>query len=98
MIGVIGGTGLYRLADLQTREVAPPETPFGPASSHIAIGSLRGPGSPEVAFLARHGADHRLAPHQVPCRANIWALREAGVNEIVAVNSVGSLQIGRAHV
>lgn len=91
MLAVIGGSGLYGMAGLEFGSGAPPSTPYGEASSAIGVGRIGDRGE-EVAFLARHGIDHRYAPHRVPYRANIWALREAGVREILAVNSVGSLR------
>lgn len=91
MLAVIGGSGLYGLTGLESGAGEPPETPYGKASAAISLGQLS-PSGRQVAFLARHGTDHRFAPHRVPYRANIWALREAGASEIVAVNSVGSLR------
>lgn len=96
MLGVIGGTGLYRLEGLIASGDGAaggeaPRTPFGVAASPLVCGRL-GSGGGAMAFLARHGARHALAPHLVPYRANIWALREAGVTAVLAVNSVGSLR------
>jgi 5'-methylthioinosine phosphorylase len=91
MLGVIGGTGLYRLGESEP-EPAPRQTPYGTAASPLFVSRL--PGREEaVLFLARHGVDHAYAPHLVPYRANLWALREAGVDAVVAVNSVGSLRV-----
>jgi 5'-methylthioadenosine phosphorylase len=85
-IGVIGGSGFYSLLDdPEQREV---ETPRGSPSDTITIGSLAGR---TVAFLPRHGHDHRFAPHLVPYRANLWALRSLGVRQVVALSAVGSL-------
>jgi 5'-methylthioadenosine phosphorylase len=85
-IGVIGGSGFYSLLDgAQTRTV---ETPYGPPSDAVTLGSLAGR---DVAFLPRHGADHRYAPHVVPYRANLWALRSLGVRQVVSLSAVGSL-------
>lgn len=92
MLAVIGGSGLYGLAGLEGPVSPPPETPYGKAASPISVGRLSEEG-PQVAFLARHGSDHSLAPHRVPYRANIWALRERGAREVIAVNSVGSLRL-----
>lgn len=100
MLGVIGGSGLYSLAGLGQPGSEPrvavaqvlAETPFGQVSSPLEIKRLEKSGRGEIAFIARHGADHSIPPHQVPYRANIWALRAAGVEEILAVNSVGSLR------
>jgi 5'-methylthioadenosine phosphorylase len=86
-IGVIGGSGFYSLLDdPQEFEV---DTPFGNPSAPISQGTLAGV---EVAFVPRHGVDHRFAPHRVPYRANLWALRAAGVRQVVALSAVGSLR------
>jgi 5'-methylthioadenosine phosphorylase len=89
MIGIIGGTGLYAmrgLADLRAREV---QTPFGAPSGPLMLGALAGR---EVAFLARHGQNHQLLPGEINYRANIWALKSAGVRTVIAVSAVGSLR------
>jgi 5'-methylthioadenosine phosphorylase len=89
MIGIIGGTGLYAmrgLADLRAREV---QTPFGAPSGPLMLGALAGR---EVAFLARHGQNHQLLPGEINFRANIWALKSAGVRTVIAVSAVGSLR------
>jgi 5'-methylthioadenosine phosphorylase len=85
-IGVIGGTGFYEFLD-RAREVRV-ETPFGPPSDPLVIGELAGR---QVAFIPRHGRDHRFPPHQIPYRANLWALRSVGVRQVVAPSAVGSL-------
>jgi 5'-methylthioadenosine phosphorylase len=85
-IGVIGGTGFYEFLD-GAREVRV-ETPFGPPSDPLVIGELAGR---QVAFIPRHGRDHRFPPHQIPYRANLWALRSVGVRQVVAPTAVGSL-------
>ncbi|MDP3711518.1 MAG: S-methyl-5'-thioadenosine phosphorylase [Mycobacteriales bacterium] len=86
-IGVIGGSGFYRfLADVREVEV---ETPFGPPSDPVVVGVV---GDREVAFLPRHGADHRFPPHRIPYRANLWALRALGVRQVLAPCAVGGLQ------
>ena len=88
-IAVIGGSGLYRLfdadADVETVVV---ETPYGPPSGPVRIGEAAGR---RVAFLARHGEDHALAPHRIPYRANIWALAALGVRAVVTSSAVGGL-------
>lgn len=85
-VGVIGGSGFYSLLDDPTeRDV---ETPFGAPSGTVTLGRLAGR---EVAFLPRHGVDHRFAPHVVPYRANLWALRSLGVRQVVSLSAVGSL-------
>jgi len=89
MIGIIGGTGLYRMEALrvtQTREVT---TTFGPPSSPIVLGVL---GGREVAFLARHGLHHDLLPSEINFRANIWALKSVGARTVIGVSAVGSLR------
>ncbi len=89
MIGIIGGTGLYRMDALrvtQTREVT---TPFGPPSSPVVLGVL---GGREVAFLARHGLHHNLLPGEINFRANIWALKSVGARTVIGVSAVGSLR------
>ena len=85
-IAVIGGSGFYSfLHDVEHHRV---ETPYGPPSDEIAIGEVAGR---RVAFLARHGRAHRFAAHEVPYRANLWALRSLGVRQIIAPCAVGSL-------
>ncbi len=92
-IGVIGGSGLYRMDDLADVEEHRVETPFGPPSDAITVGTLAGE---RVAFLPRHGAGHRYAPADIPARANIYALKRLGVERVVAVSAVGSLREGLA--
>lgn len=86
-IGVIGGSGLYRLFDDDAEPVTI-DTPYGPPSGPIRLGRL---GDRRIAFLARHGEDHGFAPHLVPYRANIWALASLGVRSIVSSSAVGGL-------
>jgi 5'-methylthioadenosine phosphorylase len=88
-LGVIGGSGLYRMAALTAIEERRIDTPFGPPSDAITIGTL---GGERVAFLPRHGRGHRLGPADVPYRANIWALKSLGVARTIAVSAVGSLR------
>jgi 5'-methylthioadenosine phosphorylase len=85
-IGVIGGSGFYSLLDDPDQRTI--ETPYGPPSDAISVGSLAGR---RVAFLPRHGVDHRFAPHVLPYRANLWALRSLGVRQVVSLSAVGSL-------
>jgi 5'-methylthioadenosine phosphorylase len=85
--GVIGGSGFYAfLTDPTPVEV---ETPFGPPSEPVAVGQV---GGRTVAFLPRHGADHRFPPHRINYRANLWALRAVGVRQVIAPCAVGSLR------
>lgn len=86
-IGVIGGSGLYELLT-DAREV-PVETPYGAPSEPLTIGEVAGR---TVAFLPRHGRDHRFPPHRIPHRANLWALRGVGVRQVLAPCAVGSLR------
>jgi 5'-methylthioadenosine phosphorylase len=88
LVGVIGGSGFYSLLSDPREQVV--DTPFGPPSAPIAHGSL---GGRDVAFLPRHGTDHRFAPHVVPYRANLWALRSLGVRQVVSLSAVGSLTV-----
>lgn len=85
-IGVIGGSGFYEFLD-DAREIAV-ETPFGRPSDVLTIGAV---GERSVAFLPRHGRDHRYPPHRIPYLANMWALRSVGVRQVLAPNAVGSL-------
>jgi 5'-methylthioadenosine phosphorylase len=86
-IGVIGGSGFYTFLDNVTEVDV--ETPYGAPSDRITIGEVRGR---RVAFLPRHGRDHRLPPHRIPYRGNLWALRALGVRQILAPCAVGSLR------
>lgn len=88
-IGVIGGSGLYRMEGLTNVSEVSIETPFGAPSDAFLIGRL---GEVEVAFLARHGRSHSLLPHEVPYRANIHAFKQLGVEYLISVSAVGSLQ------
>jgi 5'-methylthioadenosine phosphorylase len=85
-IGVIGGSGFYEFVE-PVGEVTV-ETPYGLPSDPIVLGDVAGQ---RVAFLPRHGRDHRFPPHRIPYRANLWALRSLGVRQILAPTAVGSL-------
>lgn len=86
-IGVFGGSGFYAfLDDAETHEI---DTEWGPPAAPLTVGSVDGR---RVAFLPRHGADHRFPPHRIPYRANVAAMREAGVRAIVAPYAAGSLR------
>jgi 5'-methylthioadenosine phosphorylase len=88
-IGIIGGSGLYDMAELTDREERTVETPFGDPSGPYLIGTLRGK---RVAFLARHGAGHKLMPTELNFRANIFGMKTLGVEFILSASAVGSLQ------
>lgn len=88
-IGIIGGSGLYQMDGFAGVADMVVPTPFGPPSDVIIGGLLRGR---PVFFLPRHGRGHRIAPHEINHRANIWALRSLGVRWIISVTAVGSLQ------
>lgn len=87
-LAVIGGTGLYQISALDDVQRVRVETPFGDPSGEVAIGRL---GDARVAFLARHGEKHTLAPHRVNYRANVWALHHLGARRLVGVNAVGGI-------
>ena len=88
-IGVIGGSGLYEMDGLSDRETIQVDTPFGEPSGPIIVGTL---GGQRVAFLARHGQGHRLMPSELNFRANIYGLKQLGVEWILSASAVGSLQ------
>ncbi len=88
-IGIIGGSGLYDMAELTDREERVLTTPFGEPSGPFVLATLRGK---RVAFLARHGAGHRLTPTELNYRANIFGMKMLGVEWIVSASAVGSLQ------
>jgi 5'-methylthioadenosine phosphorylase len=88
-IGIIGGSGLYEMAELTDREERIVSTPFGDPSGPYTIGTLRGR---RVAFLARHGAGHRLLPSELNYRANIYGFKSLGVERILSASAVGSLK------
>jgi 5'-methylthioadenosine phosphorylase len=88
-IGIIGGSGLYDMTDLQQREEVTIDTPFGPPSGAYVTGTL---GGRRVAFLARHGAGHRLLPSELNFRANIFGFKKLGVEWILSASAVGSLK------
>jgi 5'-methylthioadenosine phosphorylase len=90
MLGIIGGTGLYDLQGLDIEERLASDTPFGMPSGDILRGRLQGR---PLLFLARHGAGHRLLPHEVNYRANIFALKRAGATQLLGFSAVGSLAL-----
>ena len=85
-IGVIGGSGFYEF--LSDADEVKADTPFGEPSEAVLVGEVAGR---RVAFLPRHGRDHRFPPHKIPYRANLWALRSLGVRRVLAPSAVGSL-------
>ena len=87
--GIIGGSGLYDMAELTDREEKTIATPFGEPSGPYVLGTLRGA---RVAFLARHGAGHRLLPSELNFRANIYGFKTLGVERILSASAVGSLK------
>ena len=88
-IGIIGGSGLYDMADVTDRTDVTLTTPFGDPSGPYVLGTLRGK---RVAFLARHGAGHRLLPSELNFRANIFGMKMLGVEYILSASAVGSLK------
>jgi 5'-methylthioadenosine phosphorylase len=88
-IGIIGGSGLYQMPELQNVREQNVETPFGDPSDAFIIGELEGV---TVAFLPRHGRGHKLLPTEVPFRANMYAMKLMGIEYILSVSAVGSLQ------
>lgn len=90
-VGIIGGSGLYQLEDLQNIRECVLDTPFGKPSDAYIQGTL---GGIEVLFLPRHGRGHRLLPSEINHRANIWGFKKLGVEGVVSVSAVGSLREG----
>lgn len=88
-IGIIGGSGLYKMEALKDIQEVALETPFGKPSDALMMGQLSGV---PVAFLARHGRNHHLTPTEIPFRANIHAMKQLGVEYIISASAVGSLQ------
>ncbi len=88
-VAAIGGSGFYEMAGLEHSREVHVQTPFGEPSDAILLGTL---GKVRIAFLPRHGKDHRLLPGEVPARANVYALKTLGVERIISVNAVGSLR------
>src|SRR5271154_4921343 len=88
-IGIIGGSGLYSMTGLTAAREVRVKTPFGEPSDAFVIGELEGH---HVAFLARHGRGHRILPSEINYRANLYAMKQLGVQRIISVSAVGSLQ------
>ncbi|MEM0093044.1 MAG: S-methyl-5'-thioadenosine phosphorylase [Thermofilum sp.] len=89
LIGIIGGSGLYSPDFIENSREEKVYTPFGAPSAHVVVGEVRGV---KVAFLPRHGKRHEIPPHRVNYRANIWAMKELGVERLISVSAVGSLR------
>ena len=89
MLGIIGGSGLTQLSNLQSTRREVVRTPYGDASGAVTLGRLNGR---DVAFIARHGYGHSIPPHAVNYRANVWALQSLGVRRVVSVASVGGIR------
>jgi len=88
-IGIIGGSGLYEMGVLKDTEKIEIETPFGKPSDKITIGKIK---NKEIAFLPRHGKGHKYPPHQVNYRANVFAMKECGVEYLISTAAVGSMK------
>jgi 5'-methylthioadenosine phosphorylase len=88
-IGIIGGSGLYKMEALKDVQEVSIDTPFGKPSDAIILGTLDGT---PVAFLARHGRNHTLSPSELPFRANIYAMKSLGVEYLISASAVGSLK------
>ncbi|MCC5627522.1 S-methyl-5'-thioadenosine phosphorylase [Nostoc sphaeroides] len=88
-IGIIGGSGLYKMDALKDIEEVHVQTPFGSPSDALILGTLDGT---RVAFLARHGRNHTLLPSELPFRANIYAMKQLGVKYLISASAVGSLK------
>jgi 5'-methylthioadenosine phosphorylase len=88
-LAVIGGSGFYEIDGLRDVQRVEIDTPFGPPSDALVLGTLN---RTRIAFLPRHGVGHRLLPSELPQRANIWALASLGVEQVIAVSAVGSLR------
>jgi len=88
-IGIIGGSGLYKMGIIEDTEEIEIDTPFGKPSDKITIGKIQGK---EVAFLPRHGKGHKYPPHQVNYRANVFAMKKCGVEYLVSTAAVGSMK------
>lgn len=88
-IGIIGGSGLYKMDALKDVEEVQVDTPFGSPSDALIVGTLE---QTRVAFLARHGRNHTLLPSELPFRANIYAMKQLGVEYIISASAVGSLK------
>jgi 5'-methylthioadenosine phosphorylase len=88
VLAIIGGSGLSKLGNMEVTSRRVARTPYGEPSGALTFGRIR---DTEVVFLARHGYGHTIAPHEVNYRANLWALKDAGVLEVISVASVGGI-------
>ncbi len=89
MLGIIGGSGLSQLANMDVKGRKVSRTPYGEPSGALTMGRIAGC---DVIFLARHGYGHTIAPHEVNYRANLWALKDAGAAEMISIASVGGIR------
>lgn len=89
MLAILGGSGLSKLPNLEVSRRRQVRTPYGQPSGPLTFGTIRGA---QLVFLARHGDEHTLPPHQVNYRANLWALRDQGAKAVISVASVGSIR------
>jgi 5'-methylthioadenosine phosphorylase len=89
VLGVIGGSGLYEIEGLASVEEVRVETPYGPPSDAVVRGRL---GDTTLLFLPRHGRGHRVAPHEIPFRANVCAMKKLGATHLVSISAVGSMR------
>lgn len=90
MLAIMGGTGLYDLPGLTIKDRVSGQTPFGQASGDVLVGQI---GQHQILFLARHGGGHRLLPHEINYRANVFALKAAGATMLLGFSAVGSLRM-----
>jgi 5'-methylthioadenosine phosphorylase len=88
MLGIIGGSGLYKIEGITLRKTKKVKTTFGKPSDSYKIGALS---DREIVFLPRHGAKHSIPPHKVNYRANVWGFKELGVKRIIAISAVGGI-------
>ncbi len=88
MIGIIGGSGLYKIEGVQIVDEVRLKTPFGEPSSPIILGKIE---DTKIAFISRHGVGHIYPPHLIPYRANFWALKELGIKRVLAISAVGGI-------
>jgi 5'-methylthioinosine phosphorylase len=89
VLAIIGGSGLSKLGNMQVTQRRVARTPYGEPSGPLTLGRI---GATDVVFLARHGYGHTIAPHEVNYRANLWALKDAGVTDVISVASVGGIR------